>query len=158
MLKKDTHSPWLDLAVFAVIVGFFLFSAARLVKNNRAAPTETKEPQAINTRAPAAQKNGTIMELDLPCLPQENSRQNTNADFVRLSGGACTSGTTTVAAGHGRNQANGSEILCFIDQDRDRVSTNYFQLVPGINRVELNLVWSNGARRRSFLEIQKFTE
>lgn len=165
MFKKDTHSTWLDLAVFTVIVGFFLFSAARLVKRNHPGASSHAPITEINDREPAStesqvrklKKSDAVTEVELPCLT-ETHRETTDASFVRISGSACTKGKMKISAGQGRNQSNGSEILCFIDAERDRISTNYFQLVPGLNRVELDLVWSNGLRRRALLEIQKFTE
>ncbi len=165
MFKKELHSPWLDLAVFAVIIGFFLFSAARLVdrnyRGNQGVQLEqevTRKPTSVSRQTQGENKNEPVAEIELPCVTKENHRQATGANYVRISGSACTPGKTAIATGQGRNQANGSEILCFTDKARDRISTNYFQLVPGINRVELELVWANGMRRRSFLEIQKFTE
>ena len=169
MFKKDTHSPWLDLAVFAVIVGFFLFSAARLLKKNPAEaqqpkPAENTEPEAVvpprfhEEREPASAGKNAVTEIQLPCFVANTYKETTGAEFIRISGSACSQKKLKVTAGHGRNLSNGSEILCFVDKDKDRVSTNYFQLSPGINKVELDLVWSNGAKRRSLVEIQKLIE
>ncbi len=170
MFKKDTHSPWLDIAVFAVMVGFFLFSAARLLNKNSAEVQQEKaavipEAEAVaipanfqEERAPASEGKNAVTEIQLPCIKSDTYKQSTDADFIRISGSACSQKKIKVTAGHGRNLSNGSEILCFVDRDSDRVSTNYFQLSPGLNKVELDLVWSNGAKRRSLVEIQKLIE
>ncbi|NUM87621.1 MAG: hypothetical protein HUU37_00315 [Bdellovibrionales bacterium] len=156
--KKNTHSPWLDIAVFAVMVGFFLFSASRLTGKNRAAEELVPPAPAAQERTPAAAppSHGPdgVSEVQLDCVSDRPRVVETDSTFLKLSGRFCQT-SPRPSSGRGRNAASGAEILCFILPQEQRFATNYFQLHPGTNPIELEILFSNGKSRLTRVEVRR---
>lgn len=152
--KKNTHSPWLDIAVFAAMVGFFLFSASRLTGKNRAAPVEPAPAQQERAPASSDPKLGPagVSEIQLDCVGDRPKTVETDSNFLKLTGRLCGA-PTVLRDGRGKNLASGAEILCFVNPQEQRFATNYFHLNPGENPIEIEIRLNNGKSRLTRVDV-----
>lgn len=165
-VKKDTGSAWFDIAVFAAVVAFFLFSARSLTKTRPpvGAPVhETGEisavrvPASIEHSPPRERSPESIKTIDVGCL---NAARPFHADasisMLRLVGGWCTPDRPTGA--NGLHEGTGTEILTFARGDASSFTTSYFPLLEGQNRISFELHYRGGKTRRESLEVIRSSE
>jgi hypothetical protein len=140
----------LDIAVFAAVASFFLFSAHSL--------TRSQAPHGVTPENPALEKaaSATLTPIDrrpagddhsiatfrLDCLFTANPAPlNTEAGMVRIVADLCRPKPVPSSAPFvAKNTSSGEDIVPFL-QNGKIMSTNYFILREGSNRIsfELNL-------------------
>jgi hypothetical protein len=149
--RKHTQSAWLDIAVFAAVASFFLFSAHSLTRSQAprqaaVADSSITEPtlaMASTTvdRRPAGDDH-SIATFRLDCLFSTNPAPlNTEASLVRIVADLCRpKPVPSTAPFVGKNTSSGEDIVPFL-QNGKMMSTNYFTLREGSNQItfELNL-------------------
>ncbi len=162
MQRKDTHSIWIDLTIFACVFAFSLFSGKRLFSH-----PESKRPDAVRGPAEDLQNNdsrtpasftppSTESVLQLGCVPSNSEPHHlkTKLNLVRLSGDLCEKGKKVkILDGSAINEANGAEINAFVDRPTKKLATNYFPLKNGKNTILLEYVLSNGKRQKTQVDI-----
>ena len=147
---NDTHSTWLDIAVFAAVASFFLFSAHSLTKsmargnaeqalNAPKAAVPERTLASVETRAPTADDH-SIATFRLGCLFQSSPTPlTTDAAIVRIVADLCqTKAPSADNAFKGKNLSSGEDIVPFV-QGGKVMSTNYFSLREGSNRISFDL-------------------
>jgi hypothetical protein len=156
MDKKDTHSAWFDIAVFAAVVAFFLFSAHSLTKSRNPAG----KPKTINDaeRLPASLQHEkstdpmpeSIKTIDVGCLGQNRPFSMDPAiSILRLVGNWCGKDLPTQASG--RHDGTGAEILTFTRPSSKAFTTSYFSIQEGLNKISFHLEYKNGKRQQENL-------
>lgn len=160
MLSKR-NSVWIDIAVFAAVLAFFLYSAQRLTHKKPIANSEKaammEDLRVLAERVPASQtipaEDNSVNVLELGCLPAKGKSYATKSRLLRISASLCEKRKQRILESSGMNETNGFDIACFIDPKTQKIATNFFQLDPGKNRIQLKLQMANGQRREEQLEV-----
>lgn len=165
--KKDTQSAWFDIAVFAVIAAFFLFSARSLTRSQaRSAAASTEAAAQLPERSLASSQQAaptpgtsdqSIQVFRLDCLFNASLKPiTTEASMVRIMANIC--GSRKPLAKNtpfiGKNLSSGEDIVPFV-QDGKSMSTNYFSLREGANKISFRLNLAKGQEIQQELEFVK---
>lgn len=176
--KKKAQKPWLDLAIFAavfVFVGFsvhMLFGFVRRGEGNLTKATlPVRETLPLDTGSAArklaspsrAKVEGASTEvLRIPCLSQLTQRKLTSgARLVQLHAPACDEDLKSPSTWTGTNESSGEEIVVFVNPKEKTLSTSYFSLQEGVNRLVFTQEGAKGlkhlkaGRRVESLEVRK---
>jgi hypothetical protein len=162
--KKDTQSAWFDIAVFAVVAAFFLFSANSLLRSqarggggaiNAVAPLPDRSIASAQHAEPTPiLDDRSIQSFKLDCLFGTTlAPLTTKAGMVRIVANIC-GGKKPVsknAAFVGKNDSSGEDIVPFV-QDGQTVTTNYFSLREGKNKISFQLPLGKGQTLHQELE------
>ncbi|MGE3260503.1 MAG: hypothetical protein AB7K68_01880 [Bacteriovoracia bacterium] len=163
--KKDTQSAWFDIAVFAVIAAFFLFSARSLTRS-QARPASAEAAAQLPERSLASSQQAaptpatadqSIQVFRLDCLFNASLKPiTTEASMVRIMANICSSkkplAKNTLFVG--KNLSSGEDIVPFV-QDGKSMSTNYFSLREGSNKISFRLNLAKGQEIQQELEFVK---
>lgn len=130
----------IDIAVFAVIVMFFLYSLFSLKKTNaepRPEPQKlTRELERSTGRSPAsAGNNESTQVLRLECLPMKSSeKHSTTASMLRIEANLCSKKNKIQF--YGKNKNTNEDILFFELPAGGRITTNYIPMRQGKNIIQ----------------------
>lgn len=149
--RKDTHSAWFDIAVFAVVAAFFSFSARSLLLSrprNVASATEAaaqlSDRKLASTSRPGprpASEDRSVHVFRIGCLfGPSPAPLSTRAGMARIVANICEpkKGIGKNPALSGKNLSSGEDIVPFV-QDGKTISTNYFSLREGSNKIAFQL-------------------
>ncbi len=152
--QKDTQTKKIDIAVFAVIFAFFLYSLGLFHKNVPSVPVTAETPKTITRElepsASAAARSlassaiprpETAQFLRVGCLPlRGGSKFPTDAAMVRLNVDLCFAKGRAPAQISGRNRSTKENVLFFPLPEDKKITTNYIQLQEGKNIIELEYI------------------
>lgn len=165
---KKAQKPWLDVAIFALVVGFLGFSVQMLlgfarrgeVKVSTAAVKETLPLDGASARKPASPSVSPAVVRDigvstavlrLPCLGQaKGGKLSSDARQLQIHAPACDNDLKQPRAWKGLNESSGEEILVFVNPKEKTFSTSYFALQAGVNK----LVFTH-ERRVETIEVER---
>jgi|GEM_PF-5138416 len=165
--QKKSQPAWLDIAVFAGVLGFlclsvqiFLTTRAALSRNPSAATSATPPPEVPTRRAPASQSpvsksSGSTEVLRLPCLHQAARTFSSEARLLQIHAPACNEDLKQASAWKGSNESSGEQILVFVNAKEKTLSTSYFALKDGVNRIVFRHESGKGRARVQTLEVRK---
>jgi hypothetical protein len=173
--KKDTQLSWFDLAVFAAVAAFFLFSAHSLSrsasaehlageKGGKTLPDRTlaSSPAPAPSRGLAGTGHG-IQVVRMDCLfTASPGTVTTDAKMVQIMSNLCgeLKSLPKDIRLTGKNQSSGEDIVPFL-QAGHAVTTNYFTLREGRNEVLFRLALGRGKELRQnivFVRTPRATE
>lgn len=162
--RKDTQSAWFDIAVFAAVASFFLFSARSLTRSQARMGASTEAIAAVTDRSLAgavtdtsrtpASEDHAVATFRLDCLFRPNPPAlDTEASLVRIVAELCepkpiANNMPFVA----KNKSSGEDIVPFV-QNGKIMSTNYFSLKEGTNLISFELNLGKQKIRRQELQL-----
>ncbi|MGZ3694914.1 MAG: hypothetical protein ACXWQO_12105 [Bdellovibrionota bacterium] len=163
--KKDTQSAWFDIAVFAVVAAFFLFSAQSLLRSQVRGQSGGEPVAQITDRSIASVQHQdtpavvgedhSVQVFKLDCLfGAPPAPLTTKAGMVRIVANICSGNKKPLAKNAnfvGKNDSSGEDIVPFV-QEGTTVSTNYFSLREGSNKISFQLAVGKGQTLRQELE------
>ncbi len=148
--KKHTHSLRLDLVVFVAVAAFLFFS----LRNTLFPGQRQAKIEATVEREPASLLEEKRPELStqlvrLPCLsPLPTTPQSTQARLVKVEAGLCQGDKALQPVRlRAKNLDSGEDILVFFPKGKRMVTTNYFALQAGENRIQLEWEFGRGVKR-----------
>lgn len=165
--QKKSQPAWLDIAVFAGVLGFlclsvqvFLTTRAALSKNGSRVTATIPPPEAPARRAPASQTQalkggGSTEVLRLPCLQQAGRAFTSDARLLQIHAPACNEDLKQVSTWKGSNETSGEEILVFVNAKEKTLSTSYFSLKDGVNRIVFLHDAGKGPAKVQTIEVSK---
>jgi len=146
--KKDTQSIWIDIAVFTAVLAFFFYSMKIITKipaEKSRAPASIRETDPAPARNTASvgvdQRRDSIKTLNLGCLPAQKPRAplEVNAAMLKIVGELCLGANYSVRVK--RDQSNDEEILTFLNPKMRSLTTNYFPLQNGPNKIVFEITF-----------------
>lgn len=152
--RKHTQSFLIDIAVFAIVFAFFLYSVQILKKNPSnagAGPGKLSRELEPFSRGPAStySKNDTVKTINIGCFPQTASPVATEASMLKLEASLCFGKNKMKVTG--KNKETQEEIIIFQSEKEQKFTTNYIALQPGKNAITLAF---NSGKKIEFADIE----
>ncbi len=164
------QKPWLDITIFAVVFGFLAFSLYMLlgfVRKSDATLTKSVVPvkatlpldatyRKPSSASPAGAAGQSTEVLRLPCVAQaKGARLSSAAKQIQIHAAACDEDIKQPNAWKGVNESSGEEILVFVNPKEKVLSTSYFTLQAGVNRLVFTHKLGKSGSRTELIEISK---
>ncbi len=166
--QKKSQPAWLDVGVFAFVLGFLCFSVQTLLGSNVKPPvTKSVAEVAATVPAPETQKRrpaspspavkagGSTEVLKLPCLTQATRSFSTEARMLQIHAPACGEDLKRLDTWKGSNESSGEEILVFVNSKEKTLSTSYFALRDGVNKIVFTHELGKGPAKIQTIEVSK---
>jgi len=156
--KKSRQSLWRELCIFAAVAAFGLFSIRGEYKPSQPEPAAEKSDapkRLLASLGPASTKSDKSTKIiEIGCLeksasPNTSSGLKTRAALVRIMAQACG----TVAEISATNESTGESLMIF--RQTKKISTHYFPLKSGRNKVVIKWAGPKGLRAETVLEVEK---
>jgi len=151
--QKNTSSLWREFALFACVAAFGAYSAAVLVKPH--SPLPPIEAKATFSRAPASSANAVTAPekstriVSMGCLGDGTSLVRTEAGLARIMADECRPARSVEA----RNETTGESLMIF--QRSKKISTHYFPLKQGENKIVIEWLSPKGVRSAETLVVDR---
>jgi len=165
--QKKSQSPWLDLAIFTCVLVFLGYSVhvalLSFARHGNEKQTLPSAPATLSAspplkRAPAATeiaaKLGAATEvLRIPCLHQAARKFTSEANLLQIHAPACDEDILSANGWKAANESSGEEIMIFVNSKEKTLSTSYFRLKEGVNRLVFTHELGSGAAKVQKLEV-----
>jgi hypothetical protein len=148
MTENRRHTIWLDWACFGLVLALSALSARAFFKPApppRAPRALSRSPASFQKEASAKEHSTSVVEFN---CEKPKSALSTEASLLRIVSQLCP-GMALAAA---KNETTGENLILFAQ--RDKVSTHYFPLKKGTNRIEMEWKGKN-SRNVQTLEINR---
>lgn len=152
--QKNKPSLWRDLAAFAAVAAFCVYSGRAVLKSrpSSAEPASSslvsRKTAAIDTGSKTDEKSTKIIEIG--CLgPGTATPVITGASLIRVMANECATAANVSA----KNETTGESLLVF--QRSKQISTHYFPLKIGKNRVVIEWLDPKGIKASKKIEVER---
>lgn len=159
MPSKNTSKALLrEFAVFAAVASFAAYSSAAFLRARyQPAPVAVVAPAkpfsrqlaSLEGEAPAIEKSTKIIEIG--CLGKGAASEviKTEANLARIMAQDCSVAKNVAA----RNETTGENLMVF--QQSKKISTHYFPLRAGANKIVINWLDQKGIKGSEVLQVDR---